>query len=299
MTDHRFEATVFASVGSAAYLTASDRMLWIAKEGLPAHARALIATPPLPRLRPGTDLHMRDGQLVAGDGTIFDLTRALGWWPRDATPGDAAPMSESAAAFKALLAALEKLPTGRGLGAAIPIVAAVARGLTPDPSPALLSSLLSRAARPIAQISAACLAGEIAEAASVASQLISLGEGLTPSGDDFVGGMLFALRRVQAAYPTAFLWKDEPFARLLEDSRQGTNRISYALLEDLAAGEGAEPLHDLIASLLKGHPEEAVRVYLPRVLGIGHSSGHDLLAGALVGMLSLLHAENGGADVKV
>ncbi len=123
----------------------------------------------------------------------------------------------------------------------------------------------------------------------MARGLIGLGEGLTPSGDDFAGGMLFALRRIRAAYPGKLPGDDEPFARLLEGSRHETNAISFALLEDLAAGEGADPLHGLVASLLEGKPEETVAC-LPRVLAIGHNSGHDLLAGVLTGMLSLLNA---------
>lgn len=97
--------------------------------------------------------------------------------------------------------------------------------------------------------------------------LIGLGPGLTPAGDDFVGGAMIALRafgHVAAAERIA--------AWALPLAKARTNRISRAHLECAARGEGHEALHDWLAA-----PSGA---NLARLASIGHSSGLDAAAGA-------------------
>jgi len=98
-----------------------------------------------------------------------------------------------------------------------------------------------------------------------AAGLIGLGPGLTPSGDDYFGGMLVALRlRGRHAQANA-LW------RWLEPRlAAGTSAISAAHLAAAAAGEAHEIVHDVLAD-----PGQAQRLD-----GIGHCSGWDAYAGA-------------------
>jgi hypothetical protein len=53
----------------------------------------------------------------------------------------------------------------------------------------------------------------------------------------------------------------------------------------MAAGLGPEPLHDLVTSLLRGADVNRLMGEVARLIGIGHSSGWDILAGALTGTL--------------
>jgi hypothetical protein len=97
--------------------------------------------------------------------------------------------------------------------------------------------------------------------------LIGLGPGLTPAGDDFVGGAMIALRTfgyVDTAERIA--------AWALPLAGERTNRISRAHLECAAAGEGHEALHDYLGSFGP--------TALERLARIGHSSGLDAAAGA-------------------
>lgn len=102
-------------------------------------------------------------------------------------------------------------------------------------------------------------------------ELIGLGPGLTPSGDDFVGGAMIALR---ASGKTGLANRVAAWALPL--ARDRTNRISRAHLECAAQGEGHEALHDLLCSFDRKHLERLAR--------IGHSSGMDAAAGALLAL---------------
>ena len=120
-----------------------------------------------------------------------------------------------------------------------------------------------------------------------ARALIGLGEGLTPSGDDFVGGWLFAAYHLRAAYPGAIHWEQRAIDDLLEYARGRTNEISYALLRDHARGDSVEPLHDWLAALLGADEPGNMANVVARLIGIGNMTGKNILAGAVTGMLLL------------
>lgn len=104
--------------------------------------------------------------------------------------------------------------------------------------------------------------------------LIGLGPGLTPSGDDLIGGAMIALHmfsHVEAA--------DRLAGWALPIARRGTGKFSLAHLEQAAGGQGAEALHRVIAAITDGN-EAALKICLREIDLIGHSSGWDALAGA-------------------
>jgi hypothetical protein len=99
-----------------------------------------------------------------------------------------------------------------------------------------------------------------------AGGLIGLGPGLTPSGDDYLGGMLVALRLTGRGVQADGLW------RWLEPRLKArTSAISAAHLAAAAAGEAHEALH----RVLNGELE------LDALNAVGHTSGWDALAGAM------------------
>ena len=103
--------------------------------------------------------------------------------------------------------------------------------------------------------------------------LVGLGPGLTPSGDDFLGGVLVALRQLGASGLAAHL-----ATAVLSQAESGTNEISRAHLAAAAGGEGAAALHGLLTSLCtRGAP--AMRDWVSAIEAIGHSSGWDAVAG--------------------
>ena len=98
-----------------------------------------------------------------------------------------------------------------------------------------------------------------------AEQLIGLGPGLTPSGDDYFGGMLVALRLTGRAMQAEGLWR-----WLKPRLKERTSAISAAHLAAAAAGEAHEALHRVLNGELD----------LDALDAVGHTSGWDALAGA-------------------
>src|SRR5262245_44870129 len=106
-----------------------------------------------------------------------------------------------------------------------------------------------------------------------AMQLIGLGPGLTPSGDDYFGGVLVGLRWVGRAAQADSLW------RWLEPRLAGrTSAISAAHLAAAAGGEVHEALHDVLADLSAWEAPDLLPS-LSRLDAVGHTSGWDALAG--------------------
>ena len=114
---------------------------------------------------------------------------------------------------------------------------------------------------------------------AAAQPLLGLGAGLTPSGDDLVGGALFARRFLDRGEPRwTKLGKD-----LSREIRSRSHLVSAALFSDLAAGRSFAPLHE-IASALSARADEAALSAARALVAIGHSSGWDMLAGFLIGI---------------
>ena len=111
---------------------------------------------------------------------------------------------------------------------------------------------------------------------AVVAALAGRGSGLTPAGDDVLGGLLVVLRTAG---------HDE---RALLDAVSGarTHAISRAFLAWAARGQAVEPVHLLLAALARGD-RAAARRHQEAVLALGHTSGADLLLGLRLGLGAL------------
>lgn len=110
--------------------------------------------------------------------------------------------------------------------------------------------------------------------------LIGLGIGLTPSGDDFLGGLMVASKALGAGAvfdPLAAWVRAKVGAR--------TSTISRAHLLAACEGEAAAPLHDAIEALLR--PDARIEEALNAVAEMGHSSGWDAFAGVYAACTAL------------
>lgn len=116
---------------------------------------------------------------------------------------------------------------------------------------------------------------------AAALRVLGLGHGLTPSGDDFVGGICFALKHAPRA-----AWRNElpaVLAALRRCASTSTNVISAALLDDLIDGASYAALHELLATLQQGALPQIARA-TEALLRVGASSGADMLAGLLLAL---------------
>jgi hypothetical protein len=145
---------------------------------------------------------------------------------------------------------------------------------------------LRRAWPAIRDVRDACLAADLPAAFARAEQLVGLGEGLTPSGDDFLGGLLFCLQMLRRAHPSLGRLDPQELHLFLQYAEPRTNLISYTLLRDHAFGHASEALHQFVDALVDGQALERIQRSATRLIGIGHSTGWDLLSGVVVGLMS-------------
>ena len=128
--------------------------------------------------------------------------------------------------------------------------------------------------------------------------LVGLGPGLTPSGDDLLGGMMVGLittldanasgvkeRRTQRDVRAD--WRElvaTMAGAISRHAADGTTAISAALLIHAAAGIAAGAVHRLLQALFeRGATSSPVGAALA-VARTGHTSGWDCLAGVLLGV---------------
>lgn len=113
--------------------------------------------------------------------------------------------------------------------------------------------------------------GHIKEAAGELTSMIGLGPGLTPSGDDFLTGLM------------AVLWMTgereflSQIRRETERNLERTNEISAAYLSHACRGEFSEPFHYLVSM-------ENMMAAVHKIASVGHSSGTDALTGIYFGL---------------
>jgi Protein of unknown function (DUF2877) len=100
-----------------------------------------------------------------------------------------------------------------------------------------------------------------------ADALIGLGPGLTPSGDDYLGGMMVALHALARDQRAQALWR-----WLQPRLAARTGPISAAHLAAAAEGEAHEALHRVL--------QDPSPVAFAALSAVGHCSGWDALAGA-------------------
>lgn len=130
-------------------------------------------------------------------------------------------------------------------------------------------------------IQLALSANDLPAFTTAALRVLGLGDGLTPSGDDFVGGILFAL-----AHAPRSAWTEElpaTVATIRGAAKSSTNVISAALLDDLMAGKSYSSLHDVLIALQSADIAE-IEPACKKLLTIGASSGADMLAGLLLAL---------------
>jgi hypothetical protein len=132
------------------------------------------------------------------------------------------------------------------------------------------------------------LVGDDAAAGEAALELLGLGPGLTPAGDDILCGCLAGLRLLGRRAGHSWDIDLEAFgASIVASARDRTTTLSRTLLARAAAGVVVEPL---LAVLLSLGGDGAIGG-LDALLSIGHSSGRDMLAGASLAAQVILERE--------
>jgi hypothetical protein len=244
-------ARALARLGRVTYVTAGDEILWLADAAATLHPRAIITSP-------AAVLQGQDELLVQASLPVW----------RPATPALADVTLTDLVGRGRHLALLARQAPG-GFGA---LLAGRPAGLPLDGARETAQALVS-----------ACARDDPVRAGEIALTLLGLGSGLTPSGDDFVGGALFARALLTPLRPDRGAAWRRAADQVVNAAPARTHPVSAALLGDLAIGQSWQPLHDLLGELAAGRPEGA-RAAAGRLVRLGHTSGWDMLAGVLAGL---------------
>lgn len=276
--------TVLGVVSQAIYLRDdSGELFWLTTAEVPRHPRGIRSPVPLPRVPVGTPFAVDEpGLLSIGPDIVLDYHRASIWSPPAFSSKGVLPLSALPERVRAACKAVESLPSPAGLGALLP----ESPGSVADTRPFSWAAGQPLAALPlpvVEEIAEACRRHDIAKALARAEPLIGLGEGLTPAGDDFVGGLLFCLYWFSRLYADRLATVD--LADAIGRFRGHTNPISFTLLNDLANGQGVEPLHEWLRGILTGSSLDVLRHQAARLVRMGHSTGWGLLSGACIALL--------------
>lgn len=133
----------------------------------------------------------------------------------------------------------------------------------------------------LGQLLPALFAGDQEAVAQHCHACVGLGQGLTPSGDDMLLGVLAALHRyTPACIPL--------LSQAIHPLLHRTNEISASYLDLAMKGYVATPVLDVLYHL--GQNWEAPKRVL---LSVGHSSGSDILYGILTAVKELWDKEKG------
>jgi hypothetical protein len=114
---------------------------------------------------------------------------------------------------------------------------------------------------------------DLSSALKIASKLTGLGAGLTPAGDDFILGAIYAAWIIHPPEIASVLAE-----RITNAAAPLTTSLSAAWLRSAGSGEAGMLWHAFFESLLAGNQVE-IQYQIARLLSVGASSGADALAG--------------------
>lgn len=226
-------------------------------------------------LHPGMDVRADDATITVPKARLeIQLKAAPRWSPRFPAPSTATDAGTGR--WRRRAAATRSIAQARASSGGFgPLLGGAGRAEVPavrdDPS-----GIIDVARPVLTRLALALETGDRDGAARAAAQLIGLGPGLTPSGDDALVGIEAALHAL--AQPSAgFL------GPALGDAETRTTDVAATLLRHAAAGEFAERLHTLLAALL-GPDDERVPAAIEQAVAWGATSGTDCLLGVLVAL---------------
>jgi len=280
---------VLAVFSKAIYLVAdTTEMFWIAAEDVPMHRRCAIISESLPMLSEGTAFHVDANRLMVDSDCVLEIDPSFIWHAPTIHLKHVVTITELCARVQSFYEDLDS-SQAKGFGSFIPHILSLSKPSSDQPVPEHTDAVLLFAQPFILDSASACLDHQPARISQNANALIGLGRGFTPSGDDFLGGMLFAIKAIQTAYPGSDF---SNYVIPVDSFSTKTNLVSFTLLNDLSNGHAIAPLHQIVNALLSREPLEHIYPFVSQLVQTGHSTGWDLLTGLLAGLLVTYRASH-------
>ncbi len=118
--------------------------------------------------------------------------------------------------------------------------------------------------------------------------IVGVGVGLTPSGDDFLSGVFAALYYYNRTFAKGFTVDNLKRLAVLVGYR--TSLFSATLIKAASQGWVLDLISDWLVSLFQGDSKQ-VQKLTGKILEIGHSSGSDILLGLITALESIFSKE--------
>lgn len=283
---HAGEVEVIATYQRSFYVTARDGIVAVVVDALGNGPINIVigneAIPPGAGIHVGMAGRVLGGRLHLGTALVIETAMAARWQP-------SAPMFWSNEALAAGLAHVRMAVAPHvpedGLA---PLIFAPASAAARTPTARAASAQIDDIVRRLPGVVVSDRWPPDLLAAS--TLLVGLGPGLTPSGDDVLGGVMLALSALRRGALRDALWDV-----LAADLDALTVPVSAMHLSAAADGLGADAMHVMISALLTGDAR-AIDEALPAVTAIGATSGLDALAGIV--MTFDAHLRSGSAAMR-
>lgn len=132
----------------------------------------------------------------------------------------------------------------------------------------------------VRELRSSCLGLSLRGLERAVAGLVGLGPGLTPAGDDYLGGYLAALRHIGVASRPAESAR-ALIARAMDSSAGRSHPLSEYLLGEYRAGVIPEFLSSCLRAVLHPATGQHLAGRVRRVLGHGATSGTEMMLGLL------------------
>ena len=263
---------VVAVFDSSFYVGVADGLVCVCADGLPIGPLNLITNAlsttswAASGVQVGARAHVTKRSLLVGERFRFDLAGAPTWTP--IASAEAWTTESLEQGLRAFRKACEGHIPDVGLGGFIRGIEMAGDG----------AGVRARARLPIKALDA-WITSSIANpdhaappASDILATLLGLGPGLTPSGDDLIGGVMVAARTLVEVEVCRHLWSTAcPVATAAD------NRIAVAHLMAASQGLASDGIHRALDGIIQGR--RASRDVLAGIDAIGHTSGWDAMAG--------------------
>jgi hypothetical protein len=279
------QGTVLASISGAVYLQNQlGELCWLIPMDAPMHQRGIKIDGQVPRFSPGSRYQAKDHSLAIDSEYILNFRHLQIWKEPTVTGKGILPVSALSGSLGLFAEQLFSICHPAGLGCLIKPTL----HLTTQQENGLIQSFENKIAEKawpsIIGLMQAFNRNDGELYIQHVKSLIGLGEGLTPSGDDFLGGFFYSMHLLQNHSFQTVKMPISTYSDFILRMKPLTNLLSFTIFVDHIAGHSVEPLHQLAGGILTGALADELIFHAKRLISLGHSSGWDILAGFVTGM---------------
>jgi hypothetical protein len=278
--------TIHSVFNKATNISLDETMLALLSDKLPrmpnsVRLHSVVADELLPNLRPGMEVYVGNNSLnITPCNFSFHLSDTQLWEPRPDVTSYNWDREKVAQHTRLLTHFLANKQYQEGLA---PLVRPL---VLQQP---LRETSLSRMAMPrLRKLAQATWQQNIAGIKVATLGLAGLGPGLTPSGDDLLGGFAAVMSLLSSFLSADSISRCDVASIISTVAKPRTTKLSGVLLEHASRGEISEQFGSLLLTLaLPAEEFETVLKSADRALTFGASSGGDTLLGILLGLRAL------------